>query len=40
MLMMKGYTEPRRVAITGFGCATPIGIGRDNFWSALERGGR
>ena len=38
MLMMKGYTEPRRVAITGFGCATPIGIGRDNFWSALERG--
>jgi 3-oxoacyl-[acyl-carrier-protein] synthase II len=29
---------PRRVVITGFGCVTPIGIGRDAFWSGLETG--
>jgi 3-oxoacyl-[acyl-carrier-protein] synthase II len=28
----------RRVAITGMGCVTPIGIGREAFWSALCNG--
>jgi len=26
------------VVITGFGCVTPIGIGRDKFWASLENG--
>ena len=34
---MKGL-EPRRVAITGMGCVTPIGIGREAFWNSLESG--
>jgi len=29
---------PRRVVITGMGCVTPIGIGRDAFWKALING--
>ncbi len=29
---------PRRVVITGMGCVTPIGIGRDAFWAALIKG--
>ena len=36
--MFKNFTKPRRVVITGFGCVTPIGIGRENFWNALEAG--
>jgi 3-oxoacyl-[acyl-carrier-protein] synthase II len=28
----------RRVVITGMGCVTPIGIGREAFWSALCKG--
>jgi 3-oxoacyl-[acyl-carrier-protein] synthase II len=36
--MLKGLKQPRRVCITGVGCVTPIGIGRDAFWSALRRG--
>ena len=36
--MLKGLSVPRRVAITGFGCVTPIGIGREAFWSSLRSG--
>jgi 3-oxoacyl-[acyl-carrier-protein] synthase II len=36
--MLKNFTQPRRVAITGFGCVTPIGIGREAFWHALRTG--
>src|SRR5205085_2773803 len=28
----------RRVCITGLGCVTPIGLGRENFWRALQAG--
>src|SRR5262252_10579432 len=28
----------RRVAITGLGCVTPIGLGKDQFWSAIKSG--
>lgn len=36
--MLSGFTGPRRVAITGFGCVTPIGIGREAFWRSLRQG--
>src|SRR5260370_18345377 len=36
--MLTCFTNPRRVVITGMGCVTPIGIGRDAFWSGLQNG--
>jgi 3-oxoacyl-[acyl-carrier-protein] synthase II len=35
---MKYLMPPRRVVITGMGCVTPIGTGRDAFWSSLASG--
>ncbi len=36
--MFKNFKAPRRVVITGFGCVTPIGIGREKFWESLQNG--
>lgn len=36
--MFSKFRQPRRVVVTGMGCITPIGIGRDAFWSALIKG--
>ncbi len=36
--MLSNFTGPRRVVISGIGCVTPIGIGRDRFWSGLKGG--
>ncbi len=36
--MLSNFTKPRRVVITGFGCVTPIGIGREHFWQSLKDG--
>lgn len=36
--MLNRFTKPRRVVITGFGCVTPIGIGRKAFWQSLKEG--
>jgi len=36
--MFSKFTIPRRVVITGMGCVTPIGIGREVFWNALIKG--
>jgi len=36
--MLNNFKSPRRVAITGIGCVTPIGIGREAFWSGLQNG--
>lgn len=34
--MFNGFTSPRKVVITGFGCVTPIGIGREAYWESLK----
>src|ERR1700704_3344915 len=36
--MLSSLKHPRRVVITGMGCMTPIGIGRDAYWQALRNG--
>lgn len=36
--MFNNFAAPRRVCITGFGCVTPIGIGRKKYWEALKNG--
>lgn len=36
--MLSGFRIPRRVVITGFGCVTPIGIGKDAYWNSLAEG--
>ena len=36
--MFSNFIKPRRVVITGFGCVTAIGIGRERFWESLKNG--
>jgi 3-oxoacyl-[acyl-carrier-protein] synthase II len=36
--MLSQLKQLRRVVITGFGCVTPIGLNRHDFWTALGRG--
>lgn len=38
VFMFKNLMPPRQVVITGFGCVTPIGIGRKKFWESLKNG--
>jgi 3-oxoacyl-[acyl-carrier-protein] synthase II len=36
--MLSRFRQPRRVVITGMGCVTPIGIGREAYWNGLRNG--
>ncbi len=36
--MLNNFSRPRRVVITGVGCVTPVGIGRERFWASLHAG--
>lgn len=36
--MLSQFKVPRRVVITGMGCVTPIGIGREAYWKGLING--
>ena len=36
--MFKALMRPRRVVITGMGCVTPLGIGREAYWNGLVAG--
>jgi 3-oxoacyl-[acyl-carrier-protein] synthase II len=38
IFMFSNFSKPGRVVITGFGCVTPIGIGRERFWESLKAG--
>lgn len=36
--MLNNFSAPRRVCITGVGCVTPLGHGREAFWNGLIAG--